>query len=286
MTLPALQTKAGQLALVDLSHPSLVADQLGLDLSQPSGLSIAENVYKELVSVLGKSASALWLDPEHGLPVFLHRRPQTGLILSLNRFQPDDDPTGTPSLIEGWGVEQASHNYAAAALTLPYHPDEQEALYKKQFVAEIADFCRHQGIVLVLKLMVYTPADQEYDQAAFQTAQLEAIQELRAADLVFALQYPRTPLACATVTAELDEPWVLADDMEYSAYKTALREALENGAGGFLAGQMLWQDIYQLRTKDASPDLLAITRHIQTEVHDRGSELARISDEYAAEPIS
>jgi tagatose-1,6-bisphosphate aldolase len=80
----------------------------------------------------------------------------------------------------------------------------------------------------------------------------------------------------------LDIPWILVSRQEnYEEFKNHLREALENGAQGFLVGRPLWPEIGQLRNKDLTPDKLAIAKLIATTSRDRLIELVRITDEVA-----
>jgi tagatose-1,6-bisphosphate aldolase len=97
---------------------------------------------------------------------------------------------------------------------------------------------------------------------------------------ILALQYPLDPLATATVTAELDIPWLLiGQDQAYEDYKSTLRLCLENGARGFLAGNSLWQEIQDFKQQDKSPDLEQIQQFVNTTVKDRMIELMRITNE-------
>ena len=94
------------------------------------------------------------------------------------------------------------------------------------------------------------------------------------------MQYPQDPLAAATLTSELDIPWLMIDDgVKYDKFKDQLRVALENGAQGFLVDEVLWQEVGKMRLKDQSPDLPAIEKFLQTTSKDRMIELMRIAGE-------
>jgi len=99
---------------------------------------------------------------------------------------------------------------------------------------------------------------------------------------LFVLQSPHDALACATITTELDGPWLLGDDnLVYDDFKEALRTALENGAGGFLVSESLFGEIDALRRPDQSLDLPEIIKFIKTKTRDRALELIRISSEFS-----
>ena len=205
-----------------------------------------------------------------------------GLIISLEKSHGREiDPLALPQLWSDWGVENVRQNYAVAKIELYYHPSEEQALAKKKLVAELYDYCQHLGIALLLEMVVYTPAQQSFDQAQFQDAQLTAVQEMRENCHLLALQYPLEPLATATLTTELDGPWVMIDQgYDYSQFKDLLRIGLENGTQGFLAGTSLWTDLLPVAAADGEFDLIKVKKLIQTTVRDRIIELTRITNEF------
>lgn len=281
MHLPALQTSAGHLCLLELDKVAQLAGFMGLSLSEPSNLGLVRQVLGQKFEHLSTSVSGLVLEPEYGLPLLVEEQ-KRGLVLALDFSNSDEvDPLQLPQLIQNWGVVAIKNNYAAAKITLYYHPNEEKALQKKQLIAELFDHCRHEGIDLVLKLMLYTKADEEFSIPAFQEMQLQAVSEFRTSCNALALQYPQDSLACATLTTELDVPWmVVGDGQNYDTFKEVVRDAMEGGAAGFMAGEPFWQEIKNLRREDVSPDVTAIEQFIKTTARDRAIELVRIVEEF------
>jgi tagatose-1,6-bisphosphate aldolase len=108
------------------------------------------------------------------------------------------------------------------------------------------------------------------------------VQELRGFADLLALDYPGSALAAASITAELDKPWIVSSrDQNYGQFKEELRDSLASGARGFLIGRSLWNEMGKLRREDQSPDFDHIPEYIQTTVRDRVIELTRIIDETA-----
>jgi hypothetical protein len=135
---------------------------------------------------------------------------------------------------------------------------------------------------LVVKLVVYTPGDRKFDWTEFRQDQLQAVEELRNLANLFVLQYPNDSLACATLTTQLDVPWIISDDnIDYGEFKERLRDALENGASGFMVGETLFKEIEGMRKKDHSPDIESILKFINSQARDRAIELVRISKEFS-----
>ncbi len=281
MTLPAIQTPHWRLALLSLDLAPVLAARLGLDLTAEGNEPALEHLLQLLARHLAPAASGVILDPVYSYDLAVKELDQAGLLFRLEKLAAEVAPEFTPTLIANWGVDHIRQHYAWAKLELPYHPSEENALTKKQLVAELNDFCHHEGIGFLLKLMLYNPTPEALNPAQFQMDQLTAVQDLAKFCQVMALQYPQDALACATLTAELDIPWIiLGEQTQYDTFKDQLRTALDNGAAGFLVEETLWQEAYQLRQSDEhSLDWEAIEAFVATTARDRLIELTRITDE-------
>ena len=293
--LRALQTPHHNYCLLELDYTPKLAELLGLDVNMENNIQLLEEITQKLATVAQNHVTGLVLDPVYSfsaqLPSTTNNKPLTtnpklltttipATLLRLGYLATEVDPLALPILINNWGIENIKNNYATAKLEILYHPDEDKALEKKQLVAEVYDHCQYEKIPFLLKLVVYTPAEEEFNQVSFQEAQLTAVQEFRDTCDVLALQHPQDALASATLTAELDIPWLfVAEGASYDDYKEMLRTSLENGAKGFLVGSVLWQEFAQLRLEDKSPDIEAINKFIETTFRDRLIELRRIVEE-------
>lgn len=292
MRLPALQSNT-YFTLLELDRIAQLAADLGLKIDEMGNKQLLTRVLRTLQSELSPSVSGLIIEPEFGLPLVLglskhspkQSAKQPGLLLSLDALSSTTiDPLPLPQLIQNWGVVAVRNNYGVAKVTLYYHPDEAAALKKKQLIAELYDHCHHEGIDMALKLIIYTQADEEFSVEAFQDTQLTAVSEFRRSCDLLALQYPQDALACATLTTELDIPWVVVGDgHQYDLFKEIVRDSLEGGAQGFWAGEAFWHELQGLRQRDMSPDLPAIEQYIKTTVRDRVIELTRIVAEFTVE---
>lgn len=284
--LQALQTSQGNYCLLELDYTPKLAEILGLALEVESNVQLLEKLTTKLALVAQEHVTGLVLDPVYSFLVLdtkLPNRQNTkspASIFRLEALNTEVDPLATPVLINNWSIEDIKNNYATAKIELLYHPAEEKALEKKQMVAELYDYCQYQKIPFLLKLVIYTPADEEFNPVLFQEAQLTAAQEFRGICDILALQYPQDALAVATLTAELDIPWLfMAEGVNYDDYKDMLRTSLENGARGFMVGGVLWQEFANLKKEDESPDMEAINKFIETTFRDRLIEIVRIVEE-------
>lgn len=281
MKIEALQTAEGMFSLVEFNDDAKFIDAFGLDLRDKGSVAIIEEIITNQIDAYS-AASGFVLDPSLSLQVFADKKIDLGIGLTLDEPQAEHDPLALPHLIGNWGVEQIRNNYACAVLTLYYHPEEEAALKKKQFLAEIHDYCQYEKIDLIVKLVIYTPANQKFTWESFRQDQLTAVEELRSLAQLFVLQYPNDSLACATLTTSLDSPWVMSDtNLDYVDFKEQLRDGLENGAKGFMIGECLFKEIESMRQTDHSPDLEKINQFIKTTSRDRIIELNRIVKEFS-----
>lgn len=274
--LDALFNLQGNSIVLELDQSPQLADLLGLDLNIQNNLQILNEINLALIKTAQEFISGAVFDPIYTFDLLN----ENNAILRMESLTSGVDPLSMPVLINNWGVENIKNNFASAKLELYYHPQEMKALEKKQLVAEIYDYCQHEKIPLFLKLVLYTPADEDFNVISFQESQFTAIQEFRSTCDMLILQFPQDALASATVTAELDIPWLLTGQgIDYELFKENLRTSLENGASGCLVGSVLWKELGQMRLEDNSIDFDAINRFISTNFRDRLIEIKRIVEE-------
>jgi tagatose-1,6-bisphosphate aldolase len=280
MHLPALQSDSETFSILELDSGYQLATALGLDINVQGGADQLNAILKSLIAHLSSQPSAVVADPIFSFPLLMGDV-EKGLILRLDETNKDIARESLPQLDPQWGVDEIANNYAVAKLELEYHPAEEAALNKKKLTAELFEYCQHVGIDLLLKLNIYAQPDETKDPVVLQETQFQALQELRDSCHLLSIQYPSNALAAATVTAELDHPWVVSlKSTDHEQNKHQLRAALENGAQGYMIGNELWSEISSFRQEDESLDLSAIQRFIETIARDRMIELVRITNEF------
>lgn len=224
--------------------------------------------------------SGVVVEPEIGFSGLQYKNAATGLLMSLEKKTSTINPTALPSISPDWGIEHIRNNYGLVKLELYYHPQELENVRKKQFVAEVFDFCTYEGIDLLLELLVYHPLSEEPKPEVLYETQLQAATEFAPFCNLLALEYLESPFAAATLTAQLDTPWVYsARETGYEAFKQNLRAAMQSGARGFLAGDPFWFGA-EIAQALAVGSLQETQEHcIKGSVRDRVIEATRIATE-------
>ncbi len=270
--------------MLELDRISQLAEQLQLNLRDEQGKFVAEQISRLAMRALSEEVSGVSVSPEYNFHTIVDKSESTGLILSLEKRTAAVDPLALPILMDNWGLEHIKNNYALAKLELYYHPRELLAKKKKQFVAELYDYCQYLGIDFLLQLRLFK-VEQNDSPESQQEALLQTLEELRLSADVIALAFPADPLTAVTVTAELDIPWLYsAEGVDYGLYKEQLRASLESGAKGFLAGDVLWAELPEPSANEEGVIDFANTQdYLETIARDRVIELVRITNEYDQE---
>lgn len=273
MQLPRIQTKTGKYVLLDLSDSNELVDILGVSWATEEQRSQLDTALISIVAQLSPLVSGIILGPEIGFDALSAKSSSTGLLLSLEKQTDLLLVNEMPRVFPQWGVTHIRNNYGILFTKLFYHPHGELVREKQRLMAELKDACQYEGIANVLSLSLYPPAGQPANQEAFQESQLIAAREFQSLADMLVLEYPHTALAAATITADLDIPWLVVDrTQDYMHLKTALRTALEAGAAGIVIGG--GNLLAGMNLADVDFDTF-----LTTEVRDRLLEINRIIEE-------
>lgn len=280
MNLSSIRTPEGLFTIAAFDHRGSLAQAFQLEIDTPQATEALTQLKILFMEAFSPICSGVLVDPIYGFPAIERKAKNTGLILPLESSGYTDERTAIPTMIPDWGVENIKNNYAVAKLLLYYHPAEPNAEAKKKLVMEVGEYSHHQEISFLLEPVLFNPeGKEELSKEDFQEAQLAMAQEFQSSCDVLKLQYPGDALAAATITAELDIPWILLSrGMPFDQFKESLKICLENGAKGFAAGRSVWQEINVLRTPEGQPDFAKIEEFLQTTGKQRMQELIEVTN--------
>ncbi|GIK84304.1 MAG: hypothetical protein BroJett025_09260 [Patescibacteria group bacterium] len=280
MKLANIKNSLGNFALLDFSRIATLAQAIGLDIDHLEHQEHLSFISGKMMQYLSPEVSGVVVDPDFDFSIISKKANGTGLLLSLEKKSDATDPFSMPRMADSWGIEHISNNYALAKLELYYHPQEPEAMRKKQFVAEVHDYCKYEGIDLLLELMVYHPSSEPPVAEVLFEAQLQAAREFTNTSDILALEYLGSSLSAVTITAEIDTPWIYnAREIGYEEFKQNLRACIDSGARGFMAGDPFWagaQTSQILSNLNHGPEH---EEYIKTEIRDKVIEAVRIANE-------
>jgi tagatose-1,6-bisphosphate aldolase len=280
MTLSTIQTPSGMFTIAPFDHRGSLAKLIGVDNSTDVGRATLAELKNYFMQVFSPICSGVLVDSEYGFHSLDYKADHCGLILTLESSGYTDEKTAVPTLLQNWGVEAIKNNYAVAKLLTYYHPQEANAEQKQKLVMELYASCKREEVPFLLEPVIFPPTGKgELSQAEFHDAQLQTCQEFQPYCDILKIQYPGDALSCATITAELDIPWILLSrGMDYAGFRDALRVSLENGAKGFAAGRSVWQEIGEMQLAQGGPDMAAIHDFLQTTATERMKELIALTE--------
>jgi tagatose 1,6-diphosphate aldolase len=246
-----ITTPAGRFAVIAADHGQPLVDML--EALGTSSAPEEQRAFKaDLVGTVGRDASAVLLDPDVSLPEIVDRGVLARDVGLLVRIEADGhelaDGLRRSQMIHGLGAEGARALGATAAKIMVFLRADREDLdgYTAGMVRAALDDCRRAGLLCVFELMTY-PLEGESDEAfAARKADLVVdgavlLQECGAK--VLKLEYAGTASACRRVTEAIDVPWaVLSAGVDHEAFCHQLRDAMDGGADGFIAGRSLWKE--------------------------------------------
>jgi tagatose 1,6-diphosphate aldolase len=172
-----------------------------------------------------------------------------GLLVRIEADGHDDeDGLRRSSLISGLGAEGARARGADAAKVMAFLRADREDLdgYTAGMVREALEDCARADLLCVIELMTYRLDDESPEQFAARKADLVidgAVFLQECGSKVLKLEYPGSASACRRVTDAIDVPWaVLSAGVDHDAFCGQLRDAMDGGAAGFIAGRSLWKE--------------------------------------------
>ena len=192
------------------------------------------------------------LDPDVSLPDIVDRDVLPRDVGLLVRIEADgheeEDGLRRSSLISGLGAEGARARGANAAKVMAFLRADREDLdgYTGGMVREALEDCARADLLCVIELMTYRLDDESPEQFAARKADLVidgAVFLQECGSKVLKLEYPGSASACRRVTDAIDVPWaVLSAGVDHDAFCGQLRDAMDGGAAGFIAGRSLWKE--------------------------------------------
>jgi sulfofructosephosphate aldolase len=243
-------------------------ERLGL----PSGPDAQRAFKADLVDTVGRDAGAVLLDPDVSLPA-LRDRVEAELLV---RIEADDveieDGLRRTQLVPDLGADGASALGADAAKLMVFLRADRDDAYATQLVRDALEDCRRADLPCVVELMTYRLDDESPERFAARRGDLIAdgavlLEECGAE--VLKLEYPGSADGCTRVTDALGVPWaVLSAGVDHDAFCGQLRDAMDGGAAGFIAGRSVWKEAVGLAPAERRTFLYDVARRRFAELVD------------------
>ena len=273
--LQQIKTSGDRFAVIAADHGQPLVDMLdGLGVSSAPE---AQRAFKaDLVDTVGRDASAMLLDPAVSLPDIVDRDVLARDVGLLVRIEADghevEDGLRRSGLIPGLGAAGARAQGATAAKVMAFLRADREDLdgCTADMVRSALEDCRRADLLCVMELMTYRLDDESPEQFAARKEDLVvegAVLLEECGSQVLKLEYPGSATACRRVTDALSVPWaVLSAGVDHEAFCDQLRDAMDGGAQGFIAGRSLWKEAVGMPSEERRGFLDGVARRRMEEM--------------------
>ena len=246
-----IQTSGNRFAVIAADHGQPLVDMLdGLGVSSAPEEQLAFKA--DLVDTIGREASAVLLDPDVSMPDIVDRdvlARDVGLIVRIEADgHEEEDGLRRSGLIPGLGAAGARALGATAAKVMVFLRTDREDLdgYTADVVRATLEDCARADLLCVMELMTYRFDDESPEEFAGRKEDLVvdgAVFLQECGTKVLKLEYPGSASGCRRITDAIDVPWaVLSAGVDHEAFCGQLRDAMDGGADGFIAGRSLWKE--------------------------------------------
>lgn len=264
-----IKTQGDRFAVIAADHGQPLVDML--DSLGVSSAPEEQRAFKaDLVETVGRDASAMLLDPDVSLPAIVDRDVlprDVGLLVRIEADGHDvEDGLRRSGLIPGLGAEGARSLGATAAKVMVFLRADQEDLdgYTAGVVRAALEDCRRADLLCVMELMTYRLDDESPEDFAARKEDLVvdgAVFLQECGSKVLKLEYPGSASGCRRITDAIDVPWaVLSAGVDHEAFCGQLRDAMDGGADGFIAGRSLWKEAVGLPVAERRGFLDSVAR--------------------------
>ncbi len=282
----------GRFTMLALDHRNNL--RRALNPANPASVTDADMAaFKvEVIAALGRSATAVLLDPEVGAAhcVAAGVIPgATGLLVAVEATGYTDEPTARRSqILPGWSVEKiARMGGTAVKLLIYYHPEARNAAAQEALVQQVAEACCVHDLPFFLEPLSFAtdPAAKKLSSAEKRAVVVETARRLTplGVDILkaeFPLDIQEEPdeavwaAACAALSAASTTPWVLLSaGVNFEQFERQTAVACQNGASGVLAGRAVWKEAVAFSGA-------ARTHFLQTTARDRMARLVDVIGQY------
>jgi tagatose 1,6-diphosphate aldolase len=281
--------------------------RVALNLETPANISDDQliAIKQELATALGKTSSAVLLDPEFGAYkcIATGAMPgERGLIVALEATGYEGNRTARQSrILPDWGVEKALRMGASAVkLLVYYHPNSPQAQMTEELVAETSERCRASDLAFFVEPLSYSldPQAKKLDPASKRRVVIETARRLTPLGIdVLKAEFPAAASdakdeiqwgeACAELSAASLCPWVLLSaGVSYDMYLHQVEIACRNGASGVVVGRAVWQEVLETKGQARSQFLKETARRRLQDIRAVCETFGRpFTDFYVAEHV-
>ena len=233
----ALDHRGSFKKFINKKEPELVSDE-----------EVVE-VKREIISSLKEEFSGVLIDPKWGLPAYREKNKPYLLCAEKTGYAETEGERITE--IEYQAEELKKMGASGVKLLVYFNPEaktnERQLRTAKKVLADV----KENELPFFLEIVTYGNEELGRTRKEWVLKSLQMFLDFGIRPDVFKLEYPDDKQGCEEITYILkDIPWILLTrGVSFEVFKEQLKDAVQSGARGFLAGRALWQEIVDCKTE-------------------------------------
>ncbi len=241
--------KDEKILMLALDHRESFAKLLSPEDPNSVSLQSAIDAKKEIIDSLKTSFTGVLIDKEYGLPAYTdHLKP---FLLPLEKSGYTNDLGERITELEFSPLDLKELGASGVKLLLYFNPDVKSASRQISTARRALEESRLAELPLFLEIRVYredSGDDLHGEEEDLVLRSLRVLYENEIVPDVWKLEFPGSLEGCQKVSEIVgDTPWILlTKGSTFDIFCEELKQAVEAGASGFLAGRALWQDLFRM----------------------------------------
>lgn len=223
----ALDHRGSFKKLMDPVNPESVTDEQVISLKN------------EIIEALKDQFSSLLIDDKLGLEACHEVCKVKPYLLPLEK----SSHTGIAE-IEYIAAELKDLGASGAKILIDFNPGDENSGKQLEIASEVVADCMASDFPLFLEIVTHNEGLVTQSVNEFLGEGIEPS--------VWKLEYPGSEDKSREITDMVGEtPWILlTGGKDYETFKNSLKEAVQGGAKGFLAGRALWQEVCTMKGEE------------------------------------
>lgn len=206
-------------------------------------------VKRGIINALADQFSGVLIDEHWGLAACREVCQYKPYLLPLEKSGYIEDGGERITELEYEVVDLMKLGASGAKVLFYFNPTGSGTKKQLETAKKLVDECRPKNYPLFLEIVTYGSDGKDYTQdGQIIMDSVKAFMDADAVPDVWKLEYPGSAENCQKITKLVgDTPWILLTNPDpFDVFTSHLKDAINNGAKGFLAGRAVWQEACSL----------------------------------------
>ncbi|MDD4476599.1 MAG: DUF2090 domain-containing protein [Patescibacteria group bacterium] len=207
-----------------------------------------EDVVSTKAAIIGaanETVSGMLLDPDFGVPAYKKSGADKPYLICLEKTGYQETSGERFTELQYTAEELKKQGASGAKILVYFNPAAKNCAAQIETSRKALEDANKRNLPLFLEIVTYGNEELNKSRGEWILKSLKMFLKADVLPNVWKLEYPGDAEGCKKITELVGKtPWILLTRGErYDVFKNQLKDAISNGAGGFLAGRAVWQEI-------------------------------------------